>query len=553
MADTKKVKVQNIPFIVDGVVRIVKSVSKNTTCNDVIAKLPNLQAPLAVFLSVDGDMKELPAKTKLLKVWRANGSAKKVEFVIKKSETVTKKGKGDSRKLFGDRKKRDKQDVMSSQQSGRLSKDTLKQVSDLAFYVRYQKMKVTNLSKQSEQKQSTPQSKLMRKMTSHASTNSMDAFLERADLDAMAGFLSFCGQVTTEKLRGKTDAYKDEKVDITLFDEDKMLSAAEKKRMNSILIDKSLKSTKLGLKRKFVPKTMEPKRTSTATIGSTDTGYHSVETGSQTGSQVDYPTNACMQKPRRLQTLLLTDLDGFQRHSTPVNTRNRKRTADTLDCTLTEEKLSQMDDCPMEGKSVIFEKFMADQTTPAVETGNDVDFAGSPLPKRPRLRRESLPVFGSAEDRCRFLWNKYYDSDSDTDSEACNSSHGNLDAAFITSVEHVPRKLRRESAISNLNKIPLAARHSLPARYVTKVGPTEEFNYSFNCSFPRMDESKSVNFTVDYSFSDSDVSDDFTRKLSSDVRTESFDEDSLDLTSFEDNVLNRNLSLSDEFLTGAYF
>ena len=85
MEISKSKKSQQIPFIIDGVARIMKSVSKTTTCSDVIAKLPTLQVPLAVFLSVKGDEKELPGKTKLLKAWRANAASKNVAFIIQRS------------------------------------------------------------------------------------------------------------------------------------------------------------------------------------------------------------------------------------------------------------------------------------------------------------------------------------------------------------------------------------------------------------------------------------------------------------------------------------
>ena len=35
-------KYQDIPFLIDGTLKIVKSVTKNTTCSDVIDKLPRL-------------------------------------------------------------------------------------------------------------------------------------------------------------------------------------------------------------------------------------------------------------------------------------------------------------------------------------------------------------------------------------------------------------------------------------------------------------------------------------------------------------------------------
>ena len=86
MTSTKRIQYYNIPIQIDGKTKIVKSVTKSTTCNDVINKLPKTDAPLAVFQSVNGEVKELSGKTKFLKVWRSYGSAKKVTFIVKKSE-----------------------------------------------------------------------------------------------------------------------------------------------------------------------------------------------------------------------------------------------------------------------------------------------------------------------------------------------------------------------------------------------------------------------------------------------------------------------------------
>lgn len=570
MTDIRKGKLQDLPFILDGCVKVVKRVSKNTTCGDVIAKLPNLHTPLAVFLSVDGEMKELPGKAKLLKVWRANGAAKNVEFVIRKSETVTKKVTNNSRKVFADKTRREKQDPRSSTlQNSRLAKNTLKQVSDLAFYVRYQRLKVKNLAKNavrnSEGREQTPQSKLMRRMTSHASTSSMDAFLEKADLDAMAQFLSFCGEVTAEKLRGRREKPQSQSVaDQTFCSSATKVSsankepAATKKTVNKVMIQSSLKSMKLGLKQKFTSKSKLSKKTSTATITSTDTGYHSVETGSRTSSQheneieVDVIKRSVKNDVTLHNVLNSEETDEFQRHSTPVfKSRHVKRRVGTLDCTITEGKLDFLDNC--DGKSVIFEKFMADQSFTFENTDSENKPIDPPQTKRQRLDRQSLPVFNTQEDRCRFLWNKYCDSDSDTDSDATSDMHRNLDIAFTSAEERPKRRLRRESAISNLNRFSLSNRRSLPA-HAPKLNDSEEFDYSFDCSFPRMDESQ--DFTVDYSFSDSDVSENdldlFRKKLSSDesldsfMKTRSFLGDSLDYTTCEDNILERNLTLSND-------
>ncbi|KAH3705248.1 hypothetical protein DPMN_080316 [Dreissena polymorpha] len=76
-----------IPFIIDGAARIMKSVSKTTTCSDVIAKLPNLQVPSSGYscqLKVSrGNFRK---RLSCLKVWRAHAASKNVEFVIKRSE-----------------------------------------------------------------------------------------------------------------------------------------------------------------------------------------------------------------------------------------------------------------------------------------------------------------------------------------------------------------------------------------------------------------------------------------------------------------------------------
>ncbi|KAH3705249.1 hypothetical protein DPMN_080317 [Dreissena polymorpha] len=62
------------------------------------------------------------------------------------------------------------------------------------------------------------------------------------------------------------------------------------------------------------------------------------------------------------RTVLLEDDDKGPKHSTPVlaSRQQRRSQEEKLECTLTEQYLERMQEC--EGKSIIMDKFMADQT-----------------------------------------------------------------------------------------------------------------------------------------------------------------------------------------------
>ncbi|XP_052254440.1 uncharacterized protein LOC127860412 isoform X4 [Dreissena polymorpha] len=368
-------KSQQIAFIIDGAVRIVKAVSKKTTCADVITKLPNLQVPLAVFLSAEGVKKELPGKTKLLKVWRANAASKNIEFVIKRSEIKMQR----SRKSLG---------------------ATLRRGSF--------------------------------------------SFLRKVPLKKMS----------TVQVPNIPDTLK--KVSTTCMENSSFKSGTHVENSTSV---------KLSLKSKFTTphKTMSDRAISTRTISSTDTGYNSVSSGESSQESNQKMTSKCTKNRHR--TVLLEDDANGPRHSTPVAVKRAQKRC--LDCTLTEYRV-QLDE--YRGKSAIMHRFLADQTL----TSN-----------RKRLDRESLSSIHDQKERCRFLWERYCDSD--TESEASD------DSEFIPSnmIDFTrTTALRRESAFSDLRKcssrfsLP-ATRFSLPTRVAT--GVIDEFDYSFNCSFPRMD------------------------------------------------------------------
>jgi hypothetical protein len=572
MAVLKRIKRQEIPFILDGKT-IIKCVTKDTTCSDVINKLPNLETPLAVFESVDGIEKELTGKTKLLKVWRANGATRKVEFVIRKSQIFSKDKQTSKQKLLSGVTKCKQSSAHSAQTKG-LSKETLKQVSDLAFYVRYQKTKLQALDKNfGANSGASEQNRLMKRMTSNASVNSMDAFLAKADLNEMAKFLTFCGDVATDKLNNGKQR--------------KLSTPAETNIHDKKVTRESLKSTKLGFKQKFTVKKTVERTISAGTISSTDTGYHSIDSGCESLVKT---SSSSIGEPKH-HAPIHTNITDVPRHSTPIiAVRTQKRRADDFDTTfnadntLLSKNIEQMNE--IQGKSVILQKFMADQPLSAStrHTGNDCD---SPDVKRRRIGRYSTPAFGSQEDVCRFLWDNNCDSDSECESDISEPCE-DLDKAFnaggidSTIYSHTLRResavsdlkrislasrvidvneveteapetktLRRESAISNLNKFSLLSRDI----GLDTLDDSNGFDYSFDCSFPRMEETKSEDFSMDFSY-DYDESDSESEALCNEddcmdsfMKTKSFIDVSGDATVCEfKNDMYKSCANSDEGL-----
>ncbi len=76
---------QEVTFVLYDQTTVVKMVTKTTNCADVINTIPPQPERLSVFESVGGVEKELPGKTRILKVWRTQGAKSGVQFVIKKS------------------------------------------------------------------------------------------------------------------------------------------------------------------------------------------------------------------------------------------------------------------------------------------------------------------------------------------------------------------------------------------------------------------------------------------------------------------------------------
>lgn len=500
----KNVKYQDIPFLFDGMLKIVKSVTKITTCSDVIDKLPKLHTKLAVYESLDGVERKLSGKTKLLKIWRANASSKNLVFVVRKSkQTIPLKNKCG---LFGDNKQTCEQPttVKTAHGNSLLTKDKLKEVSDLAFYVRYQKSKIqainTTSTKLIDNTSGDVQRKILNRITSNSSVNSMDAFLAKADLDKMSQLLSFCGAVTSEKL---TAAMSHDQTTETI---DVEVDETNSPGINRNVIQRSLKTMKFGLKRKFSAKSkMAPRTTSTGTISSTDTGYHSVKSDKQTS---DDKTKRRYNGNSKRHTFIDADLDGVPRHSTPVIGQHLKRTNDVKENTLTMTLLDEFNES--DGKNIILQKFMEGLILNVKRSNNGSNNTLLPESNRRRTDRNSLPSFHTQKEKCQFYWNRYCDSDSD--SSCCDSDNsGDLDEAFCDNIQDdndfiqspldnifssQKKTLRRDSAISNLNKFSLQ-----PVNFDKSEA---EFDYSFNCTFPRMDETQSVDFS--YNFENSDCS-----------------------------------------------
>ncbi|KAL4224581.1 hypothetical protein ACF0H5_015281 [Mactra antiquata] len=491
---------QEVSFLIDGNI-IKKSITKYTTCADVINKFPRRDTPIAVFESVDGEEKELPGKTKLLKAWRSHGLTKELMFVIRKSDQSA-KPKKNSRKLFSSKPKCDKPKAKVAQGKS-LSKDTLKKVSDLAFYVRYQKAKLQTFNNKSSTVKDSEQKKLMKKLTSKASLNSMDAFLAKTDLDEMARFLDFCGEVTAEKLGNNTakkvGLNKPEAKSPSL-DKDSEGNQSIKK-MSTFGFHLSLKNKKLGLKQRFAPKQKVVERTvSTGTINSTDTGYHSVGSDGERSESVSTSVEA--EQPKRRTTLLPSDISA-PRHSTPLgHGRHRPATqASSMDLTLEHDDTTN----ELHGKTMLMQKFMADHSSTTENIKSD------------KMKLRDSQTFDNLEDKCRFYWETNCDSDSDSESEMSEPCE-DLDVAFIDNRSEVLppfsnlKVLRRESAISNLNNLSLLNKD---------LGlKTLNGTYDFDCSFPRMDDTQDFSCDFTYSFDETDSEDEFMNN--SDDRMDSF-------------------------------
>ena len=486
MSSAKGPQYHDIPIVIDGKAKILKSVTKFTTCDDVINKLPKTGAPLAVFQTANAEVKELKGKTKLLKIWRSHGTSKKSVFVVKQSEGG--KTRRFSLNIFGGRNNRKSLEPES--------KDKLKQVSDLAFYVQYQKSKLQKMANSKE----SSDVRNMQKVKSTSSMDSMDAFLVKADHQKMGQFLNFYSDDTSRHLGGTPNLKQSE-------------TETPRTRLDRAIIKDSLKNTRLGFKKTLTSKlSFVSKTTSASTLKSTDTGYK---------SQASDMRSRASAKPQLPTTALLQDTDGMPRHSTPVTCSSkrgikREIADETLDVTLTTPKIPRFDET--EGKSVLMDRFMNDTTVcESRKRGQHRDSNQKVL----RNMYTSEPVlFRSQEEKCRFYWNQSCDSDSDSsccDNDSCISAQ-DLDEAFVEYCDNVdtfdglseptPRKLRRESALSNLNRFEVCAKPFEDTCY--DIEPVNSgFNYSFNCSFPEFSDTQ--DFSIDYSCSEteSDLSSSF--------------------------------------------
>ena len=414
MSSIKGQQYHEIPIIIDGQEKILKNVTKSTTCDDVINKLPKTGTQLAVFHTANGEEKELKGKTKLLKIWRSCGSSKKSEFVVKPSEGRKSRRLSLNVGLFGERNRRKSEPEPKD--------DKVKQVSDLTFYLQQQKSK-------------------LQKLTTAKDTS------------------------TTQVLRENL--------------------------MNTRLVFKKT------LKSKF---SSASKLTSGSSLKSADTGYQS-ET-----SDMRSQTPVKSQPPR---TVLLEDVDGIPRHSTPVNLPS-KRTRDRTDVTLTATPTMPTFD-ENAGKSSLMERFM-----------NDTMICESDSYTRDRnqkgLRRvySREPImFRSQEEKCRFYWNQSCESDDDSSycDEDSRISEVDLDEAFVETRDNMDnfdvglnsRKLRRESAVSNLNKFELCGKafdDICDGNEPLNTG----FNYSFDCSFPEFSDTQDFSLVYSGSETENDLS-----------------------------------------------
>ena len=478
MALRTRTKYQDIPFVIDGVAKIVKSVTSQTTCGDVINKLPKLSTPLAVFASVDGIEKELSSKTKLLKVWRAHTSSQKVVFVVRRSEKDSKLKKSNSR-LFGDRPRCEQQSMISYQDR---TKDKLRQFSSFI------KEKKQRINRRFSEGPSFLHSTLKPKKSS---TNmALESTRLSAVLDKSAS--SSCGHRTISRQSSR------------------ILNV---KPRDPLTVMNALNTKKLGLKTRFQTCNISSnERKSKGSLRSADTGYSSVDARPTTHNS------------KRYQTQLLDDTEDGPRHSTPVVQHTRKRRCSQLDTTVNEEFEE------LRGKSMILKKFMEDQLVYGATTEEHCDADQETVENKRRRTdfRLSLPAFTTQEEKCRYLWNQYCDSESDC-SEDSFMNNSTMDRGFLESFDlgstymeklftkQRRNKLRRDSAISNLTKFSLQRKEA--------EIPEEDniYDYSFDCSFQRMDESQVIEFGADFheqfdtKHDDSDCSVDSFMKTRSDL------------------------------------
>ncbi|MES9884748.1 MAG: hypothetical protein ABW185_28210 [Sedimenticola sp.] len=77
---------QAIRFVIGDLGTVFRTVTKTTTCDDVINSLPPQREQLAVYESLNGVEKELSGKTRILKVWRTHGVKSSVDFFIRKAD-----------------------------------------------------------------------------------------------------------------------------------------------------------------------------------------------------------------------------------------------------------------------------------------------------------------------------------------------------------------------------------------------------------------------------------------------------------------------------------
>ena len=479
MSSAKKLQCHNIPLVIDGKTKLVKGVTKFTTCDDIINKFPKAGYPLAIFQTTNGTEKELSGKTKLMKVWRSHGSSKKAMFVVKQSDG--RKTRRMSMNIFGGRNSRKSLEPASG--------DKLKQVSDLAFYVQYQKSKLQKIAKSGENSARGN----MQKVKSSSSMDSMDAFLSKADHQKFGQFLNFCSGVTAQHL---SDTPKTKQI----------RPETPRTKFDRAVIKNSLKTMKLGFKRTLTSKlSFVSKTTSASTIKSTDTGYQSQ------ASDMRSQASTKPQLPPHIEPV------SIPHHSTSVTCpfkRKRDSADNTFDVTLTEPKAQKFDE--VEGKSLLMERFMNDTTVCETNKGerhNDQS-------KCRRSVYTSAPVlFRSQEEKCRYYWNQNCNSDGDfscTDDDF-NVTTIDLDEAFVEHCDDVAsfnelpeqtyRKMRRESAVSNLNKVDAFPKPLEDTCYDIELNQHNDFNYSFNCTFPEFSDTQ--DFSLDYSDSESDLSSSF--------------------------------------------
>ena len=480
MSSAKKLQCHNIPLVIDGKAKIVKGVTKLTTCDDIINKFPKAGYPLAIFQTTNGIEKELSGKTKLMKVWRSHGSSKKARFVVKQSDG--RKMRRMSMNIFGGRNSHKSLEPASG--------DKLKQVSDLAFYVQYQKSKLQKIANSCE----NSARRNMQKVKSTSSMDSMDAFLSKADHQKFGQFLDFCTGVTARHL-GDTPKAKQTRPE------------TPRTILDRAVIKNSLKTMKLGFKRTLASKlSFVSKTTSASTIKSTDTGYQ---------SQASDMRSQASTKPRLPKHL---DTGSIPLHSTPVTCptkRKRDSADDAFDVTLTEPKTSKFDE--VEGKSLLMERFMNDTTV--CEANKSEQRSDRSKRKSQMNVYTSAPVlFRSQEEKCLYYWNQNCDSDSDSSctEDDLNATAIDLDEAFVEHCDDVAsfnelpeqtyRKMRRESAVSNLNKVDAFPKPLEDTCYHMELNQHNDFNYSFNCTFPEFSDTQDFSLDLSCSDSESDLS-----------------------------------------------